>query len=151
MLIETPRFGKLEVSEEKVLTFPEGLLGFRDFKRFVFHQPAPDAVLLWMQSIELPALAFVVADPRMFKPDYAVNVTAAQLEPLELTDPSKASVWVILTVPEDPTKMTANLQGPLVVNAEKQLGAQIVINEEGVTTKYPVLEGLRKRHTACSA
>jgi flagellar assembly factor FliW len=151
MLIETPRFGKLEVSEERVVTFAEGLLGFRDFKRFFFHQPAPDAVLLWMQSLELPALAFVVADPRMFKPDYTVNVTAMQLDPLLLTDLTKATVWVILTVPEDPTKMTANLQGPLVVNLEKKLGAQVVINEEGMTTKYPVLEGLRKRHTACSA
>lgn len=151
MLIETPKFGKIEVDEDRIITFPEGILGFRDFKRYVFHQPTENAVFLWMQCVELPALAFVVTDPRVFKPDYRVNVTAAQLEALEITDPTRASVWVILTIPEDPTKMTANLQGPVVVNPEKRLGAQMVINEEGVTTKYPVLEGMRGRRTACSA
>ena len=151
MLIETPRFGKLEVKDERIVTFPEGILGFRDFKKYFFHQPSPDTVLFWMQSIELPALAFIVTDPRVFKPDYRVNVTAAQLEPLEMKDPGQASVWVILTIPEDPTKMTANLQGPIIVNAQKRLGAQIVINEEGITTKYPILEGSKGTRAACSA
>ena len=151
MLIETPRFGKMEVSEERVVTFPEGLLGFRDFRRYFFHQPSDSATLLWMQSVDLPALAFVVTDPRAFKPDYKVSVTAAQLEPLEITDPEAAAVWVILTIPDDPSKMTANLQGPLIVNPDKRLGAQIVINEEGATTKYPVIGGLKAGRTACSA
>lgn len=151
MLIDTPRFGTLEVAEERIVTFPEGILGFRDFKRYFFHQPSPEAALFWMQSVDLPALAFVVTDPRIFKPDYRVNVTAAQLEPLEIKDPARAVVWVILTIPEDPTKMTANLQGPIVVNAQKRLGAQIVVGEEGVTTKYPVLGGTKGRPAACSA
>ena len=151
MLIETPRFGKMEVAEERVVTFAEGLLGFRDFKRYFFHEPSEGAALQWMQSVELPALAFVVVDPRLIKPDYEVKVTAAQLEPLEVKDPSQAQVWVILTVPEDPSKMTANLQGPIVVNPARRLGAQIVINEEGATTKYPVLEGLKARRKAARA
>jgi len=149
MVIETPRFGRLEVPEEKVYSFPEGLLGFRDFKRYFFHEPSPGAVLVWMQSVDLPALAFVVTDPRIIKPDYEAKVTPAQLEPLELEDLSQAGVWVILTVPEDPAKMTANLQGPIVTNPDKRLAAQIVLNEEGVTTKYPVLEGLRAQGRAC--
>ena len=151
MLIETPRFGKVEVDEERLVTFPEGLLGFRDFKRYFFYEPSEGAAVRWMQSVELPALAFIVVDPRLVKPDYEVKVTAAQLEPVEVKDPSQAEVWVILTVPEDPSKMTANLQGPIVVNPAKRLGAQIVINEEGVTTKYPVLEGLKARRKVASA
>jgi len=151
MLIETPRFGKLEVDEEKVISFPEGLLGFRDFKRYVFHDPSGKGILLWMQSVDVPTLAFVVADPRLLKQDYEVKVTAAQLEGLDISDPSQAQVWVILTIPEDPTKMTANLQGPLVVNPGRRLGAQVVLNEEGVTTKHPVLEGLKAQGRAPGA
>jgi flagellar assembly factor FliW len=151
MLIESPRFGKLEFGEERIVTFPEGLLGFRDFRRFVFHQPSEGAALIWMQSVDLPQLAFVVVDPRLIKPDYEARVTAAQLEPVQTGDPSRAQVWVILTIPEDPTKMTANLQGPLVVNVEKRLGVQVVLNEEGITTKWPVLEGMRAQGRACKA
>ena len=151
MLIETPRFGKLEVDEEKIFDFPDGLLGFRDFKRYFFHDPSAKGVLVWMQCVDVPALAFVVADPRMIKHDYEVKVTAAQLEGLEIADPSLAQVWVILTIPEDPTKMTANLQGPVVVNPSRRLGTQIVLNEEGVTTKYSVLEGLKAQGRAPGA
>ena len=148
MLIDSPRFGQIEVDEERIVTFPEGLLGFRDFKRYYFHEFAPGAALKWMQCVDVPALGFVVSDPLVFKPDYEAPVTTAQLEPLNLPDPADAQVWVILTIPEDPVKMTANLQGPLVVNPHERLGAQIVLNEEGVTTKYPVLEGLAAKGRA---
>ncbi|MCD6405433.1 MAG: flagellar assembly protein FliW [Planctomycetes bacterium] len=147
MLIESPRFGTIEVAEERIFTFPDGLLGFRDFKRYYFHEPAPGAALKWMQCIDVPALGFVVTDPRIFKPDYQAAITAAELEALGITDPSQARVWVILTIPEDPARMTANLQGPLVTSPQEHLGVQIVLSEEGITTKYPVLEGLRAQGT----
>lgn len=141
MLIQSPRFGTIEAPEERVITFPEGLLGFRDFKHYFFYEPAPGALLKWMQCVDVPALGFVVTDPRLFKPDYAVRVAPSQLVDLRTDDPGDCEVWVILTVPEDPRRMTANLQGPIVVNQKRRLGAQIVLNEEGVTTKYPVLAG----------
>jgi flagellar assembly factor FliW len=143
MYMDSPRFGRIEIDEDRVYTFPDGLLGFRDAKRYVFHEPQPNSIITWMQSLDMPALAFVVMDPRLVKPDYEVRVTAAQLEPLGIKEPSKARVWVTLTIPADPSKMTANLLGPLVTNPETRLAAQIVINDESVTTKYPVMENLR--------
>lgn len=148
MQIKSPRVGMIEVQEEKVVTFPEGLLGFRDFKRYYFHEPSEGAALKWMQSVELPALGFVVADPRLFCPEYRAKALPEQLEGLRIAEASEAQVWVILTIPSDPAQMTANLQGPLVVNREERLGAQIVLNEEGATTKYPVLEGMRAQGAA---
>lgn len=143
MLVESPRLGRVEVDEKQIVTFPEGLLGFREFKRYFFRESSAGGALLWMQSVEMPALAFIVTDPRIIKPDYQVKATPAQLEPLRITDPSQAEVWVILTIPEDTRKTTANLQGPIIVNRQAGLAAQVVLNEENVTTKYPVLEGLR--------
>ena len=143
MRINSPRFGTIDVDEERIVTFRDGLLGFRDFKRYYLHEPSEQAALKWMQCVDMPALGFVVADPLVFKPDYRVAVAASQLEGLDIDDPRKSQVLVILTVPDDPAKMTANLQGPLVINPVNRLGAQLVLNEEGVTTKYPVLEGLR--------
>ena len=141
----------MEVDQERVITFPEGLLGFRDFRQYFLHESSPGAALIWMQSVEMPALAFVVIDPRLITADYEVKVSAGLLEELELPDISSAQVWVILTIPEDATKMTANLQGPLVINPDAHLGAQVVLNEDGITTKYPVLEGLRAMGRASKA
>lgn len=148
MLINSPRFGTIEVDEEAIITFPEGLLGFRDFKRYYFHEPAPGTAFKWMQCIDLPALGFVVTDPRLFKPDYGVKVASSQLEGLEIEKAEDALVWVILTIPEDPAKMTANLQGPLVINAGRRLGVQLVLSEDDMTTKYPVLEGMKAKGRA---
>lgn len=148
MLINSPRFGKIEVDAEEVVTFPEGLLGFRDFKRYAFHEPAGAPALMWMQSVEVPELGFVVTDPRIFKPDYRVRVAPEQLEGIEITDAAEAQVWVILTIPANPEEMTANLQGPLVINTERRLGAQVVLNDPDVTTKFPVLEAFRAQGRA---
>ncbi len=145
MRINSPRFGTIEVDEDQVITFPEGLLGFRDFKRYVFHEASGQGIFKWMQCVDLPALGFVVTDPRLFKKDYAVKAAPSQLEGLSLASPEEARVLVIVTIPQDPVKMTANLQGPLVVNAERRLGMQLVLSEEEGTTKYPVLEGLKAR------
>jgi flagellar assembly factor FliW len=142
MLINSPRLGAIEVDEASIVEFPEGLLGFRDFKRYYFHEPSPASALLWMQCVDLPALGFVVSDPRLFMPDYSIGATAAQLEPIRLEGVEHCQVWVILTIPEDPSKLTANLQGPIVVNVDRKLGAQLVLNEEGMTTKYPVMAAM---------
>jgi len=148
MLINSPRFGTIEVDEEAVITFPEGLLGFRDFKHYYFHEPAPGTAFKWMQCVDTPALGFVVTDPRIFKPDYRVKAAPSQLECIEIEKSEDARVWVILTIPEDPAKMTANLQGPLIINSVRRLGAQLVLSEEEGTTKYPVLEGLKAKGRA---
>ena len=148
MQINSPRFGMIDVDEREVISFPEGLLGFRDFKRYYFHEAAPGTAFKWMQCVDMPALGFVVTDPRLFKPDYTVKVAPSQLEGLQIENVRDALVWVILTIPEDPTNMTANLQGPLVINTARRLGAQVVLNEDDVTTKYPVLEGLKAKGRA---
>ena len=141
MLIESPRFGTIEVAEEEIVTFPDGLLGFSGFTRYYFHEPAPQSPLKWMQCVDQPALGFVVTDPKVFKPDYRARVAPSQLKGLEIDEAEEAVVWVILTIPSDPIQMTANLQGPLIVNRKLKMGAQVVVNEEGITTKYPVLAG----------
>ncbi len=150
MHIDSPRFGRIEFSQNRLVTFPEGMLGFRDYKRYVFHQPVPQSTLVLMQSADVAALAFVVVDPRVIRPGYEVKVTASQLATVELADPGTAVVWVTLTIPPDASRMTANLQGPIIVNPEKRLGAQVVINDDSVTTKYPVLEGLRSQGRVCA-
>ena len=56
MLIETTRFGRIEVDGDKLITFKGGILGFPDLKKYALIQTSPDPVFFWLQSVESPSL-----------------------------------------------------------------------------------------------
>lgn len=137
--IDTTRFGAIEVPAERVFRFPEGLPGFDAVREFCLVDHPGSPAFQWLQATEVPALAFVVTNPLFFKADYKIQVRAEDLSTIELEDLSLAIVLVILVVPkDDPAKMTANLQGPIVLNAERGLGKQLVLAGNQYPIKYPV-------------
>jgi len=66
MIVRTTRFGDVDIAEDRVITFPKGLLGFADNKRYCLFEPNEDACFYWLQSLDDPTLAFVVTDPALF-------------------------------------------------------------------------------------
>lgn len=130
------RFGAVEVPPERRYRFPEGVLGFESIREFVLLDHPGGGPLQWLQAVGHPALAFVVADPVLFFPDYRVPIRREDLEAIGLEDPVQGRVLVILLVPDDPTLATANLQGPVVLNAAQRLGRQLVLPEGPYTTKH---------------
>ena len=129
MNVQTTRFGTVEVDAERVITFDTGLLGFADFKRYVLLQPDDDAVFFWLQSCDDPALAFVVTDPALWVADYEATIRREQMEELGLERIDDAQVFVIVNRYD--RSLTANLQGPLVVNAASRRAVQLVLAEIG--------------------
>ena len=138
MIVETSRFGTVEVDQERIITFQRGILGFPKYKSFVLIQPEPDSTFYWMQSIETPDLAFVVTDPLLFVPDYQVPLREETRQDIGLADLSEASVLVIVNKVGD--SLTANLQGPLVIHATTRIAAQVVISEKKYQTRHPILQ-----------
>jgi len=140
MLIHTTRFGEVQVPDSAVIRFPEGLVGFRDARKFVIFDCPEGTPFKWLQAVEQPELALVICDPLLFKPDYRVEITAEELNSLELDRPDDGVVCVILVVPPDPRQMTANLMGPIVFNAGARLGRQFVLMDTEYTTKYLIFQ-----------
>ena len=120
MTINTKRFGNININPETILTFDSGILGFSKFKKYVLIDPNKKSPLKWLQSVESPDLAFVVTDPNIFMNDYEIVVSKTDLEDIELSRAEKSVQLVIVTVPRDPSLMTANLRGPIVINTVKQ-------------------------------
>ncbi|MGE5553710.1 MAG: flagellar assembly protein FliW [Betaproteobacteria bacterium] len=143
MLVRSTRFGQFEVGEDKVLHFPDGLLGFESCKRFVILEHDPATPFKWLQSVDDPDVAFVVISPAEFVADYTVELGRDDVVKLGLKDASEAAVYVLVVIPENPAAMTANLQGPLVVNAERRVGRQVVLADGRYRTRHPILEELR--------
>ncbi len=134
MVIQTTRFGPVDVDDGKILTFPEGLLGFPRHCRYALLQTGSDPAFFWMQSVEDPDLAFVVCDPRLFVPDYQVALRADEAEALGLRTVDDGQVLVIVNrVNGD---LTGNLLGPLVVSTQSRQARQVVLADKRYTTRH---------------
>src|SRR5689334_3407466 len=137
MDIETTRFGRLSVEDERIITFPNGLLGFPDHTRFALIQTGSENYFFWLQSVDDPNLAFVVTDPSIFFKDYQVPMREETSGDLQLEDPSFVQVFVICNKVGE--WLTGNLLGPIVVNAANRLAQQVVLTEKKWTTRQPLL------------
>lgn len=137
MEVVTTRFGTVDIAEDRVITFPRGLLGFQQQRRYCLLQPNDDACFFWLQCVDEPGLAFVVADPAQFFPDYSVPVRPEQMQDLRLASLEDSQVFVIVN--KVGSTLTGNLQGPLVINTLERIGEQLVIAEKKWTTRHELL------------
>lgn len=137
MLIETTRFGQVDIDGSKIITLPDGLLGFPKHRRFALVQTSSDPVFFWLQSVDDPTLAFVVCDPLAFVPDYSVPIRADDVEALGLEDLSDCQVLVIVNKVDG--ALTANLLGPLVVGAHSLIGKQLVLSDKRYGTRHKLI------------
>ena len=137
MIVQTTRFGMVEVDGERIIRFPSGLLGFSSFTSFVLLQPDEQGVFFWLQSTQNPDLAFVVTDPTLWIPDFHANIRREQMEELGLENLSDAQVFVIVNKRDQ--ALTANMQGPLVINTISRSGVQLVLAEKRWSTRYELM------------
>lgn len=137
MEVRTTRFGVVEIAEDRVITFPKGLLGFSSYTRFCLLEPGQEACFFWLQSLDEPGLAFVVTDPSLFVRDYSVPIRPEQMVELKLGTLEDAQVFVVVNKVDQ--TLTGNLQGPLVINTVSKQGEQMVLAEKRWTTRHPLV------------
>lgn len=138
MDVQTTRFGTVTIAEDRVITFPKGVLGFPEARRYCLLEPGDDACFFWLQSLDDPALAFVVTDPTFFVPEYSVAIRPEQMQEWGLERLEDAQVFVIVNKVD--STLTGNLQGPLVINTISKQGEQLVLAEKRWTTRHPLLK-----------
>ncbi|MEK7763293.1 MAG: flagellar assembly protein FliW [Nitrospirota bacterium] len=138
MNVASTRFGPFDVPRESLLTFPSGLLGFPEWTSYVILDHDTDAPFKWLHCVEEASLAFVVIDPALFNQNYQVTISPEARVEVGGNETDELSLAVILTVPsDDPSAMTANLRGPLLLNHRTRLCKQLVLTED-YPTRYPV-------------
>lgn len=137
MEVRTTRFGVIEIAEDRVITFPKGLLGFAESRRYCLLEPGEDACFFWLQSLDDPGLAFVVTDPALFVQDFSVPIRQEQLDELGLNSLADAQVFIIVNKVDQ--QLTGNMQGPLVVNTLTRTGEQFVLAEKRWTTRHALV------------
>ena len=136
MLIQTSRFGEIEVEENQIITFPSGLVGFSEDHKFVIREDAAAAPFLWLQSVDNTGLAFVMIEPHVSVSNYELALTKEHLNKLDAKKIEELRVFVLVTMAKEMKDVTINLQGPLVINLEKRLGLQFIIPDGKYSTRH---------------
>lgn len=146
MKVNTRIFGEIEISEDKLIIFEKGIIGFPDLKRFTLlhdEEKGTDAGIRFLQSIDEPNFAMPVMDPLVVRPDYDPEVEDELLINLGKLTNNNILVLVTVTVPSDLTKMSVNLQGPIVINVDEHKACQIIVDGASYPVKYPIYDILQ--------
>ena len=135
--IESTRFGALEVPDESVLDFPNGLIGLGG-TRYTLIAREESAPFLWLHSLDDPSLAIPVTNPWYFFSSYEVEVSDAEAERIGVTDPSQADVYVTVRSGETIEDFRANLRAPILVSGGR--GHQVINESQGTSVRAPLFE-----------
>jgi flagellar assembly factor FliW len=139
--VVTKAYGLIDVDERQKILFPAGLFGFEALKEYVMLD-AEQQPFFWLQSTESAAAAFIMISPFLFRPDYELDLGDDELSDIGISKPEAALVFSIVTVPPDGGPMTANLQGPIVINRDTRMGKQIILADPRWKTKHDVIAEL---------
>ena len=142
MQIKSTAFGTLEINPDEVLTFPQGLPGFEDCKRFkLFHEEKETPVVHWLQSLDRPDVTFSVIDPVLFGLNYDITLNDAEAALLGADNIADIAVMLIAYKPQAnvvaQASINANINGPIILNTRTRVGMQkvLVVVDAGVTLR----------------
>jgi flagellar assembly factor FliW len=145
MNLSTSRFGKISIADEEIITLEEGLLGFEDYHRYVVLNTDDGSPFRWLQCVDDGNLAFVIIEPLSFMFEYDLEISDSDAEFIGLKCAEDAVLYVIVSIPQNPKDMTANLQGPLVINAANRKGRQVISSNSRHSVKARILDEMEKR------
>ena len=147
MKINTKIFGEIEIADDRIISFPSGIIGFPELTEFALlhDEDSGSGAMHWMQSLQEPAFAMPVINPLLVMPDYNPVVEDELIKPIGELLPEEILVMVTVTVPSDLTKMSVNLKAPIIINAVEKKACQVIVEGEQYPVKFPVYDILNAK------
>ena len=140
MKITSTRFGSLDVPENKIITMERPILGFERLRFFCLVDVDELNPFMLMQSTEDPEVSFLVMNPILFFPDYRIEINSQEIAELEVTNASTVETYVILTIVKQTQDITANLQGPILINTDNNRAKQLVLVNSCYQVQHSVVK-----------
>ncbi len=134
--IET-RFGEVEYDPDNLLHFPAGLIGFPNLHDFIVMPNKKEGPLFWVQSVDDPAIAFVLTDPTNFYLDYKVIPEESEKNHLQIDSIEECYALSVVTVPPD-HNITLNLAAPILFSPKNNRAMQVILENAEYKTKTPL-------------
>ena len=143
MLINTKFLGEVEINESEIISFNQGLPGFPEYRQFILLSLDADLPLALLQSTEEASIGFVVAFPFVFKQDYTFDLSEEDKEDLHIEKEEDVLTYSIVTLQETFADSTINLLAPVIINTNKKLGKQIVLQDsKAYPLRFPIKQAV---------
>jgi flagellar assembly factor FliW len=137
--IDSTRFGSIEIPDEGVIEFPNGLIGLAG-TRYALVAKEEDSAFVWLHSIDDPSLALAVTNPFQFFPSYEVVLSDSEAERIGITSPEQADVFVTVRTAPELENFRCNLRAPILISAGR--GFQVINEAEDAPVRAPLFEAL---------
>jgi flagellar assembly factor FliW len=137
--IESTRFGIIEIADEGVFDFPNGLIGLAG-TRYALVAKEEDSAFLWLHSVDDPSLALAVTNPFQFFPSYEVVLSDSEATRIGITSPDQADVFVTVRTAPELENFRCNLRAPILVYEGR--GYQVINEAEDAPVRAPLFEAL---------
>jgi len=138
MKIKTRAFGDIDIDDERVVTFVDPMPGFEEAKKFALLDINPDSPFKLLQLADNSDVCFLVTDPKLFFPNYKVDLGSLQVDDIGLADESSAAVMTIVAIKEGGKMFTTNLYAPIVINTNNFFGKQILLRGSSYKVDEPL-------------
>jgi len=140
MQIDTLRFGMVEVDENKLITFGDGIPGLEQYRKYALLQFEESYPIVWLQSMDDTGICLPVLDTFRVLPEYVFDMDDTDVKALELTSPDELHVVSVVVIPEDIQGMTVNLAAPIIINTNTGNARQIVLSGTDYNVRAPVFQ-----------
>jgi len=142
MIVKSTRLGDIEVAADKIITMMRPILGFESLNKFCLIDVKEFSPFLWLQSIENEEVAFAVANPILFWPDYRIDVNSKEIAELEVQSVQNVETYVIVNFADKAEDISANLQGPILINSENNRAKQLVLVNSKYNVRHFIMEAI---------
>lgn len=127
MLVQTSRFGQIQTSQEEVIVFPQGLIGFEATRHWVIVPDPANSDVAWLQSLNEANVALPLISPRKFATNFKLQVSKRDLAPLAIRNSDR--IFILSVVSKSGKTLTMNLRSPIVINLTKRIACQVIASE----------------------
>ena len=136
--IISPKLGKISYSESDLITLTSPLLGFAELSDYLIISNSDYFPFLWLQAVEDPSVCFILIEPEPFFKDFKPKVNKRELKVMGVDNISELKMFCIVVIPDNPQKATANLRAPVIVNFERKIAKQTVLEDDTWDIRAPL-------------
>lgn len=137
--METERFGEIDIDEEKIFDFKNGILAFEESKKFIILNSRKES-FFWLQSVDDPKLSLPCINPDIIAENYEVNLSDEQFAEINVDENSEMIVLCVVRIPENIRESTVNLIAPIIINATAKQGMQVVMENTDYNVRHRLFE-----------
>lgn len=137
MKIKTKQFGEIEFSEDMLVDFPKGIIGFEKCRRFLIVHDEEYEPFRWLIAVDESEIGFPVLNPFLVENEYDKELPHRLVKRL-INAEKPIDIFNVVTLNGEGGKVTINLKSPVIVDYDEKKGEQLILSAENIPVAKPI-------------